>query len=179
MRPDHVVSLYLALEADGIRLWLMGGWGVDALLGRQTRDHHDLDVLVEARSLERLCEQLRHFGFDFEYEWDEEAWWIEDPSWSRAEKLPTAFVYGHPDGREIDVHVVRVEDGGHVTTLWTVPYAITAAGLDGHGTVAAQPVRCLTAEMQRLAHIGYELPPHHLADLTLLSEAPVSPVPPD
>ena len=33
---------------------------------------------------------------------------------------------------------------------------------------SAGSVRCLTVEMQRDAHTGHELPPHHAADLALL-----------
>jgi lincosamide nucleotidyltransferase A/C/D/E len=168
MRLDQVASLYLDLEAHGVELWLMGGWGVDALLGRQTRDHHDLDVLVEVASLERLCRRLHDLGFELRYVWEDETWWVRDASWSGAEEQPTAFVYGCPDGREIDVHVVRLDASGGVTTLWTSPYALTAAGLEGRGTVAGHVVRCLTADMQRVAHTGYELPPQHVADLQLL-----------
>src|SRR5438477_4113231 len=31
----------------GCRFWLEGGWGVDALVGRQTRPHRDLDIDVD------------------------------------------------------------------------------------------------------------------------------------
>jgi lincosamide nucleotidyltransferase A/C/D/E len=168
MQEADVVSLYRDLAAHGVELWLMGGWGVDALLGRQTRSHHDLDVVVEVMKLERLRRRLEDLGFRFAYVWDDEVRWVKDESWSEREPQPTAFVYRHPDGREIDVHVVRSETNGEVTMLWTSPYRLTAAGLTGRGTLDGQSVRCLTAEMQRRAHTGYELPPHHLADMQLL-----------
>jgi lincosamide nucleotidyltransferase A/C/D/E len=167
---EQVVSLYLDMEARGIRIWLMGGWGVDALLGRQTRAHHDVDVLVEVAMLERFRERLRELGFAFQYVWAEETWWVHHPSWAKAEEQPTAFVYGHPDGREIDVHVVQLERHGGVAALWSCPYEFTVDGLEGRGMVAGHRVRCLTREMQRAAHTGYELPPHHVADLGLLAE---------
>jgi hypothetical protein len=77
------------------------------------------------------------------------------------------FVYTDPDGREIDVHVMRFDEHG-VVAQWTCPYKFTLAGLQGQGTVAGHSVRCLTREMQLAAHTGYELPPHHVADLRLL-----------
>ena len=170
MQPDEVASLYLDMEARGIALWLMGGWGVDALLGRQTRAHHDVDVLVEVAMLERFRDRLHELGFAFRFVWERETWWVRDVSWAEAEERPTAFVYAHPDGREIDVHVVRRERHGGVTALWNCPYAFTADGLEGRGVVAGQVVRCLTREMQRVAHTGYQLPPQHVADLRLLGE---------
>ena len=36
------------LEQFGIRYWLDGGWGVDALVGRQTREHRDVDIDFDA-----------------------------------------------------------------------------------------------------------------------------------
>ncbi len=170
MRPDQVAALYLDMEEHGVELWLIGGWGVDALLGRQTREHHDLDVLVEVSALERFRQRLDDLGFEFQYVWDDETWRVRDVSWSGSERQATAFVYAHADGREIDTHVIRQEADGAITTLWTSPYQMAADGLQGRGVVGGQSVRCLTAEMQRDAHIGYELPVHHVADMQLLAE---------
>uniref|UniRef100_UPI003F87D29B nucleotidyltransferase domain-containing protein n=1 Tax=Actinosynnema sp. TaxID=1872144 RepID=UPI003F87D29B len=47
---DVLAVLDLA-EAAGARLWIDGGWGVDALLGERTRRHGDLDVVVEGRGV--------------------------------------------------------------------------------------------------------------------------------
>ena len=171
MRRDQVVSLYLDMETHGVQLWLMGGWGVDALLGRQTRDHHDLDVLIEVESVERFRQRLHDLDFVFQYVWDDETWWVHDVSRSGSEPQPTAFVYAHEDGGEIDTHVARREADGAITALWTSPYELTADALTGRGVVGRRRVRCLTADMQRSAHTGYELPPHHAADLRLLTEA--------
>jgi Aminoglycoside-2''-adenylyltransferase len=47
---DVLAVLDLA-EESGVRLWVDGGWGADALLGEQTRKHGDLDVPVEPGTL--------------------------------------------------------------------------------------------------------------------------------
>src|SRR5262249_54397107 len=137
MRADQVASLYRDMEANGIELWLLGGWGVDALLGRQTRQHHDLDVLVELSTLERFRRRLAELGFEFAYVWEGENPWIGDQ--------PTAFVYAHPDGHEIDTHVVRREADGTFAMLWTATHAIASLGLAGLGVVDGCAVRCLTS----------------------------------
>ena len=41
------------LERAGIEVWVDGGWGIDALLGLETRAHRDLD----------LAHLARRFGF--------------------------------------------------------------------------------------------------------------------
>ena len=44
MDADDVLRVIDRLASADIRVWVDGGWGVDALLGRQTRRHHDLDA---------------------------------------------------------------------------------------------------------------------------------------
>ena len=41
MNADAVVEVLAALENASVQVWLDGGWGVDALLGEQTRGHTD------------------------------------------------------------------------------------------------------------------------------------------
>ena len=118
----------------------------------RTRDHNDLDVLIEVESLERFRQRLHDLNFAFKYVWDEETWWVHDVSWSGPELQPTAFVYAHEDGHEIDTHVARRQADGAITARWTSPYELTAEGLTGRGVIGARRVRCLTADMQRRSH---------------------------
>ncbi|HEX6737122.1 MAG TPA: aminoglycoside nucleotidyltransferase, partial [Vicinamibacteria bacterium] len=58
MRAEEVVALYALLAERGVRVWVDGGWGVDALLGEQTRPHKDLDALVPFDDLGMLTDVL-------------------------------------------------------------------------------------------------------------------------
>ena len=41
------VHWFLDLFSElGIKVWIDGGWGVDALLGECTREHQDLDIMI-------------------------------------------------------------------------------------------------------------------------------------
>jgi Aminoglycoside-2''-adenylyltransferase len=63
MTLEDVVEVLTALDAGGIDYWVEGGWGIDALLGRQTREHRDLDLgvgLDEVARIETLLPQFRH-----------------------------------------------------------------------------------------------------------------------
>ena len=40
------IDLITLAESQGIEVFLDGGWGVDALLGEQTREHQDIDLFV-------------------------------------------------------------------------------------------------------------------------------------
>ena len=37
MRPTEVLEVLDRLDASDVTVWLDGGWGVDALIGQQTR----------------------------------------------------------------------------------------------------------------------------------------------
>ena len=60
MRAQDVLEIVAYLDAAGVRVWLDGGWGVDALLGEQTRPHKDLDIVVEQGSTNRPTAPIPH-----------------------------------------------------------------------------------------------------------------------
>jgi lincosamide nucleotidyltransferase A/C/D/E len=41
MKSADVIDIYSALDRQGINIWIDGGWGVDALLNKQSRPHKD------------------------------------------------------------------------------------------------------------------------------------------
>lgn len=63
MSGDAVIQLLQLFEQHGIDVVVDGGWGVDALLGKQTRLHNDLDIALQHKDLPRLCELLAARGY--------------------------------------------------------------------------------------------------------------------
>jgi lincosamide nucleotidyltransferase A/C/D/E len=50
--PAHeVIAVVQLLNRYGVQVIIDGGWGVDALLGEQTRPHADLDIAVENKDV--------------------------------------------------------------------------------------------------------------------------------
>lgn len=45
MTADGVLSVLSLLQKARAAVWVGGGWGIDALIGEQTRDHRDLDLM--------------------------------------------------------------------------------------------------------------------------------------
>jgi lincosamide nucleotidyltransferase A/C/D/E len=74
MNAPSVLELCRRLTGLGIPIWLDGGWGVDALLGEQTRPHDDLDIVVEEKHLLGLRELLESEGFKDVERDDSSAW---------------------------------------------------------------------------------------------------------
>ncbi len=149
------------LEENGVRCWVLGGWGVDALEGRTTRVHKDLDVFL-ALSEHALAWRLLHEdGFQLAYRWEENVDLAGDLDGA---SQPTAYVLQRADGREVDVHVLD-DRTDPMTVLWDHPIELVPGALDGIGTIGGTEVRCLSARMQVVAHQGYDLPDDQRADL--------------
>jgi len=77
LSSEDVVQL-LDWLSEGVEVWLDGGWGVDALVGEQTRVHKDLDLIVLGEHASRMRELLSRHGF--EHVWSSPAF-VESSSW--------------------------------------------------------------------------------------------------
>src|SRR5215210_5839230 len=63
MDGDEVLRVVRALEARGVSAGVTGGWGIDALLGQQTRPHGDVDLGIDAGSVPQAIEALAELGY--------------------------------------------------------------------------------------------------------------------
>jgi lincosamide nucleotidyltransferase A/C/D/E len=155
MEAEEAARVVDAFERAGVAVWLDGGWGVDALLGEQVREHDDLDLVIELSASSTLTEVLASLGYAHV-----------------AGDLPSSFVLVDDVGRQVDVHPVAFDaEGGGVYRMedgrdWTYP----AEGFSGRGRVGGLPVRCLDPATQVLVHSGYELTAKDYLELRLLHE---------
>lgn len=156
----------MRLKGYGVDRCVVGGWGVDALVGTPTREHKDLDVLLPLTALQVGVSFWSDEGFELAYTWPESRG-IAGSHRLLGEPIPSAFVLNHADGREIDVHVYEVLDD-RIVCLWDTDRPLEAEDLADSGSIDGVPVRCMTAAMQLICHQGYELPPAHAADVSLL-----------
>jgi lincosamide nucleotidyltransferase A/C/D/E len=160
-RPD--VLAFLDLTDDlGIGIWLDGGWGVDALLGTQTRRHEDLDIVLEARHSATLVQHLSLLGFR--------------PA-ARDDAAPWNFALGDDHGREVDLHVVEFTGTGDA--LMGPSSSYPRGSLDGYGTIGARTVRCVAPAWAVRFHTGYEVDERDWSDVARLCERYDLPVPPE
>lgn len=152
MEARDVVTIYRLLARRGIRIWLDGGWGVDALLEEQTRYHKDLDIIVRDKDVAALKEVLAQQGFMV------------------AQGTATSFVLTGPKAKTIDVHVVRFDDHGNGIYRmqngkdWIYP----AEGFAGKGKVLDTSVRCISAAAQMICHTGYTITRKDIREMELL-----------
>lgn len=46
-----------------IQYWVEGGWGIDVLLGEETREHRDIDIDFDSSVEPKLMEKLSELGY--------------------------------------------------------------------------------------------------------------------
>ena len=146
----EVIDLLAALGAEPR---LTGGWGIDALHGRQTREHRDLDLAIHAATLDTCRKVLQDNGFVVTTDW-----------------LPVRVELSDDAAdRHVDLHPLHFAADG---SAWQ-------AGLDGTrfdypagawatGWIGGRRVVCLSVQVQRAFHAGYEPREADRHDLALL-----------
>lgn len=156
MDAPSVVQLTAGLRAAGIPVWIAGGWGVDALVGRQTRPHRDLDLIHDVTHETAALEVLAERGF--------------------AETLdvrPVRFVLTTADGLELDMHPVTVAPDGSARQaaddqggFFEYPAECFVTGV-----IDGVSVPCVSAAQQVYFHQGYEPTERDLHDMAQLRAA--------
>ncbi len=151
---EEVLAVLAALDAAGCPAWIAGGWGVDALVGRQTRPHRDLDVLVEAARLDAALAVLVARGYVVETDW-----------------LPVRIELHRTGHGRVDVHpAVFAADGSARQAGLDDTWFDYPADCFVHGVIGGVRVRCLSRERQLSAHEGYEPRDVDHHDLALLAQ---------
>lgn len=137
MKSEQVLSLYNLFEENGIEVHVDGGWGIDALLGRQTRPHVDLDIAVQHKDVSKSRELLEARGYKD----------VENPDTSTYN-----FVLGDDNGNKVDVHSYTFDSEGK--NIEGIEYP--KESLTGTGTISGQSVKCITLEWVLKFHENYE-----------------------
>ena len=151
MTAADVVEIVRLFTDNGIRVHVDGGWGVDALLGEQTRPHADLDIAVRHKDVPRLRELLESRGY------------TEIP---RDDSWECNFVLADEAGHEVDVHSCTFDAEGN--NIFGVPYP--ADSLTGTGTIDGHQVECISPKWMVSFHTGYELDINDYRDVSALCE---------
>jgi lincosamide nucleotidyltransferase A/C/D/E len=148
MPSERVPEVMEALESRDVRAWVAGGWGVDALIGEETRPHADLDIVFDstADGEERAFSALTGLGFRV----------------MRREAVPgriwtERIALSDREAQVVDLHPVRLEgDAVRVVRADGSDVLLPAHDAFAAGTLAGRRVPCLSAVLQAELHRGYE-----------------------
>jgi lincosamide nucleotidyltransferase A/C/D/E len=129
MTCEDVIEVLAVLDAGGIDYWIDGGWGIDALVGQQTRKHHDLDLGVSLDEISRVEALLPQF---------------------RRESEEASF-YTDERGRAVDLLLVERREAGQFRQQLPggrrLRYAESETRASGY--IGGRPVRCASVALQR------------------------------
>jgi lincosamide nucleotidyltransferase A/C/D/E len=133
MTVEDVVEVLTALDAGGVDYWVGGGWGIDALLGRQTREHRDLDLGVRLDDVQRIESLLPQF---------------------RRESAESGVLLKDERGRLVDLLLVERSEAGE---LWRqLPRGLRLRHDDSEthssGYIGGRRVRCASIALQLEHH---------------------------
>lgn len=156
MSAADVLSVLSVLREAGADVVIAGGWGIDALIGEETRGHQDLDLLHRHEQEPALVAALTAAGYA-----------------QTLDRRPVRFVLSHPSGLEIDLHPLRFAPDGSATQSSLEPQEPFRYPAECFvtGTIAGTPVRCISAHQQVEFHHGYDPREADLHDMAQLRRA--------
>jgi lincosamide nucleotidyltransferase A/C/D/E len=162
MHATEVLEVLDGLKASGLDVRVAGGWGVDALLGAQTRQHDDLDLIVDLAREDEAEAALARLGFRR----------IRAESFQGA-LMPNQIIMRDRAGRIVDLHGVdartwpgswheRLESTGRSAVPFdpAEPFVV--------GMIEGRPVECLSPELQLASYQVYALTDSAAADARAL-----------
>ena len=146
-------------EDNGINIWLDGGWGVDALLEKETKAHNDIDLFVEIVNSKKFIDIIKEKDFS---------------EIKEAYTTTSHTVWKDAKDRIIDLHIFEFnKQGDLIFEGETYPSSV----FSGIGKIGDKVVKCIGAKDQVLFHLGYEHDENDVHDVRLLCERFNIPVP--
>ncbi len=151
MTEQDVLEILQLFEKAGIDIWIDGGWGIDALIGKETRPHEDLDVAFDHRHVGTVRQLLETRGFH---------------DMPRNDTRECNFVLGDDKDRRIDIHTFRFDEKGN--NIFGVAYPKDS--LAGRGMIGKKHVNCISLEWVIKFHEAYEPDENDRIDIQALCE---------
>lgn len=151
MKSDTVLKLYNRIKESGINIWIDGGWCVDALLGKQTREHDDLDIAIHRKDNIILKALLEADGYR------------ETTRYDFSEFM---YVMENEAGYSVDIHVFEYDDDGK--NIYGIEYPF--GSLTGTGIIDGQEINCIDPGFMFRFKTCYEPKEKDIHDVRALCE---------
>jgi len=134
-QAQALITLLQQCDAEDVVVTVFGGYGLDALYGKLTRDHRDFDLVIEPSTRPHLERVLVNQGY------------THIPAWS---ELDRKEVFTHPDFAEPFAAEVATFDRTmipHLVQQYGMPIADTALFPEvPNGRLLDYPIRTPTLE---------------------------------
>jgi len=131
-----------ACELSGVKAWLLGGWGIEALCGTIRRTHYDIDLLVSASDRKLYRQLVALIGAAIHEDAPQKLRFIKNGI-----QVDTRFFYALPDGRlvsDLDADDPMV-----------YPWPRDSFPEQFNGELNGNPIRAISWSAQFVAKAGY------------------------
>lgn len=157
---EEVLRVCTLFAGSNVPFWVAGGWGLDALVGCQTRRHRDLDLVVHPfhENLPKVGELLTSLGYE------------RTTPLGGTEWFPNAEVYVDKHGHDVQVLDINWELLNAIEKLLGTETQLLLARFTAVGTLDNVVVPALSLVAQQLFHLGYPPRPEesHAEDIVRL-----------
>ena len=149
---EDLLNIIDLLESTKITYWIDGGWGVDLLFGKQTRNHRDIDINFDAKYTDELIEFLLNKGYKIDTDW-----------------LPVRMELYSNEYGYLDIHpFILNEDGtSKQADLEGGWYEFEKDYFD-NVNFEGKIIPCISLKGQKIFHTGYELREKDKHDISIL-----------
>ena len=149
---EDLMTIINLLENANIKYWIDGGWGVDILAGKQTRNHRDIDVNFDAQHTERLLNLLFEYGYKIDTDWKP----------VRIELYSEKYGY-------LDIHpFILNEDGTSKQADLKGGFYEFEKDFFSNAIFEGKTISCISLKGQKIFHSGYELRDKDKQDIAVL-----------
>ncbi len=149
---EDLMTIINLLEDSNIKYWIDGGWGVDILAGKQTRNHRDIDVDFDAQHTEELLKILLKYGYEVDTDWKP----------VRIELYSEKYGY-------LDIHpFILNEDGTSKQADLEGGFYEFEKDFFSNAIFEGKTIPCISLKGQKIFHSGYELRDKDKQDISVL-----------
>ena len=149
---EDLMTIINLLENANIKYWIDGGWGVDILAGKQTRNHRDIDVNFDAQHTEELLKILLKYGYEVDTDWKP----------VRIELYSEKYGY-------LDIHpFILNEDGTSKQADLEGGFYEFEKDFFCNAIFEGKTIPCISLKGQKIFHSGYELRDKDKQDIAIL-----------
>ena len=149
---EDLMTIINLLENANIKYWIDGGWGVDILAGKQTRNHRDIDVDFDAQHTEELLKILLKYGYEVDTDWKP----------VRIELYSEKYGY-------LDIHpFILNEDGTSKQADLEGGFYEFEKDFFSNAIFEGKTIPCISLKGQKIFHSGYELRDKDKKDIAIL-----------
>lgn len=156
MTAEYVVKFYQELEKLNIDAWIDGGWGIDALIGMQTRPHGDLDIIIQEKDVSQIKQLLKSWGYKV------------------LERDDLAYNYFHmadKSDHEIDITAIQFDEKGDGIFGSAENNEMNPRNsFDGLGIIGDYKVKCISVEYAIKFRLDHEIAAHDAEDVRALCQ---------